>query len=331
MNNKAENPHYPALDGLRGIAAYLVLLGHFANYTGFWSEYFSRGTGQFGVMLFFALSGFLMGSIYGNSHLKLLSIKSFYAKRVARVFPLYIFIVIISYISLKVSGDVIFFDINSDNFLKNILFIEGEHILWTVAVEVQFYLVFPIIWAIFYFIKILYAKIFFTLSFVMIIFYFEPESRSMIGHSHYFLLGIIISILPKMNRYLSTFIFILSMIFFFILLPGWPIQYMFVSYEGIWFKYINYIVIFTLVYSSINSSFSNHTIGSKIFRISGDISYSVYLWHVPLIIIFMENMATGLASRSGFIIFFFTISIISYLSFIFIEKPTRRFVISRLM
>ena len=52
-----------SLTGLRGMAAFIVFISHCAN-QGMLPAIFSNGFGQIGVMLFFILSGFLMGHLY---------------------------------------------------------------------------------------------------------------------------------------------------------------------------------------------------------------------------------------------------------------------------
>jgi peptidoglycan/LPS O-acetylase OafA/YrhL len=70
--------HYPALDGLRGIAALVVVYQHAA-----------RGTlGLTAVLVFFALSGFLVGGVLMDDDAPGV-IGRFYARRAARIWPLY--------------------------------------------------------------------------------------------------------------------------------------------------------------------------------------------------------------------------------------------------
>ncbi|MFN2603060.1 MAG: acyltransferase family protein [Gemmatimonadaceae bacterium] len=86
--------HVPALDGVRGLAILVVMIGHFN--LGYYPVYgFEQGlktlieTGWWGVDLFFVLSGFLITGILldakGSSHY----FRNFYVRRVLRIFPLY--------------------------------------------------------------------------------------------------------------------------------------------------------------------------------------------------------------------------------------------------
>ncbi|MGO8718500.1 MAG: acyltransferase family protein [Acidobacteriaceae bacterium] len=87
--------HVPALDGVRGLAILLVLVSHlmlFNNHTGSrFGDSLSalRGLGWVGVDLFFVLSGFLItGILYDTLH-DPHYFRSFYMRRFLRIFPLY--------------------------------------------------------------------------------------------------------------------------------------------------------------------------------------------------------------------------------------------------
>ena len=86
--------HIPALDGVRGLAILVVMIGHFnlGYYPTYQFEYGLKTmieTGWWGVDLFFVLSGFLITGILldakGSSHY----FRNFYVRRVLRIFPLY--------------------------------------------------------------------------------------------------------------------------------------------------------------------------------------------------------------------------------------------------
>src|SRR3984885_27503 len=89
-------PRIPELDGLRGLAIFLVLLCHYIYAWPYgtphsWSSRIATLTeqGQTGVDLFFVLSGFLIGGILLNSRSSPSYYKTFYLRRFYRIIPLY--------------------------------------------------------------------------------------------------------------------------------------------------------------------------------------------------------------------------------------------------
>ena len=87
--------HVPALDGVRGMAILLVLVSHlmlFNDHTGSrFGDSLSalRGLGWVGVDLFFVLSGFLITGILFDTLQDPHYFRSFYMRRFLRIFPLY--------------------------------------------------------------------------------------------------------------------------------------------------------------------------------------------------------------------------------------------------
>jgi peptidoglycan/LPS O-acetylase OafA/YrhL len=71
------NVHYQYLDGWRGLAILMLLVGHFFPVPGI-------NLGTAGVNLFFVLSGFLMARIL---FLDVIPIPKFYRRRISRIFP----------------------------------------------------------------------------------------------------------------------------------------------------------------------------------------------------------------------------------------------------
>lgn len=153
-----------ALDGVRGLAVLLVLLSHFLL-RDFWTDertYFIAQAGWLGVDLFFVLSGFLITGILLDSRDSKNYWSSFYKRRVLRIFPLYFFVVTATWLTIlfiekapeRLQGYDSFawyftFTPNIAMALKN-NWLYHSHIfdlnhLWSLAVEEQFYIFWPLI------------------------------------------------------------------------------------------------------------------------------------------------------------------------------------------
>jgi peptidoglycan/LPS O-acetylase OafA/YrhL len=157
----AQRLHDPALDGLRGLAVLLVYVFHYGG--GLQSHnpavrllgYLTQA-GWTGVVLFFALSGFLItGSLWDslrNAHW----LRNFYARRALRILPLY-FLVLALCTLLAIARGTRFSDLGPlalyAFFLQNLPFLTSRALeqpsplplyhLWSLAVEEQFYLLWP--------------------------------------------------------------------------------------------------------------------------------------------------------------------------------------------
>ena len=155
--------HILALDGFRGLALVLVFTLHF-----FWGNFYSgknpliwlgatiRNMGWVGVDLFFVLSGFLItGILYdtlGSPHY----FRNFYARRALRILPVYF-----GYIGLMMAINHALGGYFTWGFLlEHLTFVGNLHIscaaptvlpgitfnhLWSLAIEEQFYLVWPLL------------------------------------------------------------------------------------------------------------------------------------------------------------------------------------------
>ena len=84
------------LDGIRGLAILLVLIWHYlantaATTIGSWQSYAlaTLGLTWSGVDLFFVLSGFLIGGILYDAKDSTSYYRTFYGRRIYRIFPLY--------------------------------------------------------------------------------------------------------------------------------------------------------------------------------------------------------------------------------------------------
>lgn len=174
--------HVPSLDGLRGLAILLVLFHHLWPWE--WSTAVTTGISKasqiswFGVDLFFVLSGFLITGILLDSRGRTGYLKNFIARRTLRIFPAYFLFLGICFLALPVLlGLLGLHDPVSDTskrdawwyvlYASNYLWMRSDPAImesigmgpaleiqptveylgltWSLAVEEQFYLIWPLV------------------------------------------------------------------------------------------------------------------------------------------------------------------------------------------
>lgn len=144
--------YYPQLDSLRAIAVILVIISHWFSAEHFFNRYTANGT--LGVTLFFVLSGFLITGIL----LKSKTIReqggaikeaftTFYIRRSLRIFPVYYILLVILFVinSSAIRESFWWHFFYGSNFLFWVMGEFGGQLshFWSLAVEEQFYLVWP--------------------------------------------------------------------------------------------------------------------------------------------------------------------------------------------
>ncbi|KPM56634.1 acyltransferase [Frankia sp. CcI49] len=148
---------FPGFDGLRGIAALLVLVVHVAFYSGLTTGDNAIGTyvarGEIGVEIFFLISGFLLYRPFAAAHLsgrRAPDAPAFFVRRLLRIIPLY-------WLALAVALNVVPDERMGVHGLKGLvqtaLFaqgyrketaIQGLTQAWTLNIEFAFYLSIPL-------------------------------------------------------------------------------------------------------------------------------------------------------------------------------------------
>ena len=161
-----KHKYFPALDGIRGIAILMVLMHHALMFGKMRSDLLFEKrlhkllfSGWLGVDLFFVLSGFLITGILidlkGNKDY----FKNFYMRRVLRIFPIYyvfllLYFTLIPLFSYTVHdailpfGEKLWYLLYGIN-IKYAFSGWAENVtighFWSLAVEEQFYLIWPLI------------------------------------------------------------------------------------------------------------------------------------------------------------------------------------------
>jgi len=147
---KLNRPNIPSLDGIRGIAALLVVFYHFGMYLHFYPL-----PGFFGVLTFFVLSGFLITWLLLKEDAKTgdISLGHFYIRRSLRIFPAFyaywLFTIGMRFLAHRSVPWTIafaaFFYVS--NYYYALLQPTESFMMqtWSLAIEEQFYLLWPLL------------------------------------------------------------------------------------------------------------------------------------------------------------------------------------------
>ncbi|HHF4387032.1 TPA: acyltransferase family protein [Haemophilus influenzae] len=343
----------PEIDGLRAIAVISVIIYHL-------NENWLSG-GFLGVDIFFVISGFLItGIIITEIQQNSFSLKQFYTRRIKRIYPA--FITVMALVSFIASAIFIYNDFNKLRktielaiaFLSNFYLgltqgyfdlSENENPvlhIWSLAVEEQYYLIFPLILILAYKkfreVKVLFIItliLFFILlatSFVSANFYKEVLHQPNIYYLSNLrfpelLVGSLLAIYHnlsnkvQLSKQISNILAILSTLLLF--------SCLFLMNND-----IAYIPGITLILPCIFTALIIHTtsqnnivklcLSNKAIVFIGKISYSLYLYH--WIFIAFAYYITGekqINNQSIAIVIVLTI-IFSVLSYYLIEQPVRK-------
>lgn len=138
--------HRPGLDGARGLAIGLVLVGH-ALPSGY-------AAGSVGVSLFFVLSGFLITSLLVEERALTgtVDLRQFYERRIRRLMPAFVVFWVAVLLSMVVIGQAqqgLFNGVVAASYVGNWVLAAGTWLgplthTWSLAIEEQFYLVWPL-------------------------------------------------------------------------------------------------------------------------------------------------------------------------------------------
>jgi len=323
------------IQGLRAIAVLAVLVFHINK------EWLPGGF--VGVDIFFVISGYLITSIIleqkeGNRF----SFIDFYIGRVKRIVPAYfvlIFVLMLAvaylYIPTEINAvgrgfrNALIF--NSNNYFPRLDTYFGasasENPLlhtWTLAVEMQFYFFLPIL---VYVLPQKWAKYVALVIAAILIIYSQYKISTGNKESVYFslftrvpefFLGALIPLFRIkniQNNILSIIGFLLILIALFFINESSP-------FPGLLALLPCMGAVFLIV--SDNSLINQKILSSKSMVFMGEISYSVYLWHWPVLAFIRYETQNYQLTWPLLVAALLIISWVSLLSYYFIEKPFRK-------
>lgn len=334
------------IDGLRAIAILPIFIFHLDK------EILPGG--YLGVDIFFVISGYLITSIILKD-INQFSIIHFFNRRVRRILPPLLVLLILTYIFFSfilINEDYKEFKnsiFSSSFFYSNFFFWRNSGYFevtselkpllhtWSLSIEEQFYLVFPLI--ILFLFKITKNKnkflnwffitvlIVILLSFLSIYFLpFLKNTSFFLTHSRVWelLIGSLSAILIQkynFNKYSFFLRYKFDYIFFILLVSLFFIDSN--DYHPGLITLLATILVSFLIYLSESSLYLKKILTNKFLIFIGLMSYSLYLYHWPIIVFMKYFTFIDFNSLDVKIISIFLIFTLSYLSFEFIEKPFR--------
>lgn len=322
------------LNTLRGIAALIVVISHYSNQSNLLNGVLGKGAGQFGVMLFFLLSGFLMSYLYMGKEFNRSEVYRYAVARVARVVPLFLLVVFCSYLLQKFGITNVLYDIpNEESLFSHIALLSGTSVLWTIPAEIQFYLIFVFLW---WFWRKRQAQLFLLISLLMVALIFLdfprlmgnlygiPYDTSLIRSLPYFLMGLIFGQLYvkwKTPDNLSSRIFVLSLLLIPTLYP--KIFFLITGHNHDMWRDVGVLFSVSLVFFLITFLVPDDDplVSNRIGDFLGKISYSIYLLHLP--ILWQIKSQTIKFPLLFLPIFLLLTIVISYISHLRIENFSR--------
>ena len=315
----------PILDNLRAIAAWSVCLYHFiCTTTGFIDHnslvYSCFSFGQYGVHLFFIISGLVIPWSLYYSNYKLDNFFKFFIKRLIRLEPPYIVSVLLMLMVLFLRKYSPVYN-NADIVVtfKQVLlhigylipFFKDMHwvnnVYWTLAIEFQYYLVIGLLYFLFTskrsHVRLCAYIIIAGISIILPNADFLPYRLPIFG------IGILI-FLYKSNHIAIIELLFVSLIF---------LADIFIFNEKIAFIITTVSEVIILLLFDVSN---------KALTFIGKFSYSVYLLHAIIgaaFVNFLSHYASSVSSKvivviAGLIVTFCS----SYLMYIFIEKPSKK-------
>jgi peptidoglycan/LPS O-acetylase OafA/YrhL len=340
---KKEGLHLKGLNGIRAIAAVSVVISHSLLGLSYWEISNFSGSWDFanyGVTLFFTLSGFLITYLLvkEKTTFKTISIKEFYVRRILRIWPLYYF-----YIFLFLIISFINFDPSIPRGLVYYLFIGGNFTIisgipipllghyWSLGVEEQFYLFWPLLVKWFHPLK--------SVSFFLIVFFcikatmrfYMPESKwyEFICNTKFdcMAIGALYAILYESGNTIFTRLFFNKIV----QIVSWGI-FLLAAVGKLYIPDFIHSDIFSMASATIilNVAFNAGSLiklENKPLNFLGKISYGMYVYH-PIIIYLISLLLkkNQLMLNSGLAIVFYILMaivftvLVSWASYTCLEK-----------
>lgn len=326
-------------DIIRLFAALQVAITHTASHLSTELPVTFQILGYFpGVPIFFFISGYLIYQSYSNIQEE--KIKVFFTNRFLRLYPALLFCFIITVVSLYLSGylktqdytskdfavwaitSLTFFQFYTPDFLRayGTGAINGS--LWTISVELQFYILTPLLFVLYK----QYKKASIATALILILANLTNtflNDRSSIAIQlievsfapwfYMFMTGAYISTNRKLQ---NTILSVDSYVYLILYIASYSIASKYSLGTGNGINVASYII---LCFLTFKLAYTKPTISRKLLG-GNDISYGIYIYHMPIVNLMLFY---GLQEKlSSFVIAILATFGFAIISWYFIEKPS---------
>lgn len=347
----------PGLDGLRAIAVIAVLLYH--------GEFAWARGGYLGVDLFFVLSGFLVSGLIFNEQQRTgtVSLQRFWVRRIRRLVPaqvtlllaLLLFIFLFhrpelyefrgQAIATLVGGMNWFLIATGQSYFTAIGRPPALRHLWSLAIEMQFYLLWPLVFGGLLRVLRRLNTLVWTLiggavfSSVLMVILYRPDDPSTAYYSTAtrltgLLLGAALALVWRPDRLTNAPVARLGGLFDRLGIAALVVSLVFyatVSDQSVWTYRLGFLV-FSIVSALLVAVASHPTatlagprgFGHPVLVAIGARSYGIYLWHWPIFAYSWPSIDTDLGKVPLFVVRMIITVIVSELCYRFVEVPWHR-------
>ncbi len=345
--------HFAALESLRGVAAFMVVVHHYSNWVlerllpgsaAHDMALLTKHWGGFGVWLFFVISGFLIPAILTQ---KPISYWPYLKRRIRRIYPLAIIAILVATaVRLLAGRAIVDTPVTGSQFMDlamNLMLLPGVYpmdeiygVTWTLSYEMLFYITCPLV---------LFAinQLPSPLLRIVVLILAAPLARLISPHHGvigYFFIGFIAFEITRsyaasarvkaLMNWGAILLTPLALGYYMLNGTGWIYRY--ITYENgffIWLAVLGFVFLCQVCAATVFKGPVSRLITGPVFSVIGAISFSLYLLHVLVIgfvfrvadyfldLTYMDNLA-----YFGMLAVVALASIATaFLGYIFIERP----------
>lgn len=342
--------YLPFIDGLRFLSITMVILFHFFDYyrdRAYPSEISEEvqkqiikftTTGHVGVMVFFGISGFVLAMPFIRQHLyggHTVKLKNYLLRRVTRLEPPYIIVITLLFLLSILAGTKGGFTELLPHYIASFFYMHNavfggfpvlSDVLWSLEVEVQFYLLAPLFALIFKLNKsarrviLLIIILFYSDYFRQ---YVDPfEFRTLFKYFEYFMAGFLAADMyfEYKDKLKPSYVFDLVSVY---------------AIVSVWLAFGDVPLsfkIFVLIFCSPFSVFWKKFLSLQWITIIGGMCYTIYMLHQRILYLVLgnfkpkqlitDNIFIDVAVRA--MVYLVPLALICFAFFIFVERPTMK-------